>query len=455
MIGTVLRVSWLSLMRDRTTLMLTFLMPIAFFSIFGFIYSNMGGEATSKVEVALVDEDRSEASTRFTKALKDEISLSISTGPDGNVEQPWDRESAMNQVRTGKVPVVLIIPKGFGATFGSFGGDQVPIEMVADEANPVAPQMVMGLMQKAAMTSVPDLMITRGLEMFDQYKEETGGLTQQQRAAMDKWLPQLREQIAQRDENKSDPQSIDGGKAKKNDDGDHNSGGGFAGPVQVKMSGLRSDLREQRGSLTAYSAAGMGVMFLLFSMAGASGTLLEEQESGSLERVLTSNIGMTRLLLSKWLFIAIMGIAQVTIMFIFGWMAFHVDLWSSKHLAGFAIMTTITAASAAAFGMLLATACRTRGQLGGVSTLVILIMSAAGGSMIPRIFMPEVMKKIGSFTFNGWALDGYQKVFWYENATDNFAESVLRLWPQVAMLAALTVAFLLIARILARRWEAA
>lgn len=453
MIGTILRVSWLNLMRDRTALMLTFLMPIAFFSIFGFIYSNMGGGATSKVQLVLVDEDHSESSTRFIKALKDEISLDVSTAPEKNPDQPWVRANALDQVRTGKVAVALIIPQGFGKTFGSFGGDQTPIEMIADEANPVAPQMVMGLMQKAAMTSVPDLMITRGLEMFDKYKEETGGLTDQQRAAMEKWLPQMRQQIAERDQTKSDSQTTDGGKAQGN--GDSSNSGGFAGPVQVKASGIRSDFKEQRSSLTAYSAAGMGVMFLLFSMAGASGTLLEEQESGSLERVLISNIGMTRLLLSKWLFIAVMGIAQVTIMFIFGWMAFHVDLWSPKHLVGFAIMTTVTAASAAAFGMMLATACRTRGQLGGLSTLVILIMSAAGGSMIPRIFMPEVMKKIGFFTFNGWALDGYQKVFWYENATDNFAEAVLRLWPQVAMLAGLTVVFLVVARILARRWEAA
>src|SRR5206468_2753490 len=126
-----------------------FLLPIAFFSIFGFLYSHMGGGETSKVEMALVDEDHSEASTRFVEALQNEISLKVSTTPKNSPNQPWDREGATAQVRTGEVPVVVIIPAGFGKTFGSFGGDQVPIEMIADEANPVAPQMVMGLMQKA------------------------------------------------------------------------------------------------------------------------------------------------------------------------------------------------------------------------------------------------------------------------------------------------------------------
>jgi ABC-2 type transport system permease protein len=51
-------------------------------------------------------------------------------------------------------------------------------------------------------------------------------------------------------------------------------------------------------------------------------------------------------------------------------------------------------------------------------------------------------------TFNGWALDGYLKVFWRNAA-------LWELWPQVAVLVALTLVFLAGARILARRWEAA
>ena len=117
-------------------------------------------------------------------------------------------------------------------------------------------------------------------------------------------------------------------------------------------------------------------------------------------------------------------------------------------------MTIVTAAAAAGFGMMLATACRSRGQLSGVSTIVILLMSALGGSMIPAIFMPEVVQKAGLLTFNGWALKGYQKVFWYEMATDSFLESLIRLWPQVCVLGGLTILFVLVARRLARRWEA-
>jgi ABC-2 type transport system permease protein len=62
--------------------------------------------------------------------------------------------------------------------------------------------------------------------------------------------------------------------------------------------------------------------------------------------------------------------------------------------------------------------------------------------------MSEGLQRAGLFTFNAWALDGYQKVFWRD-------APVWQLWPQLLVLAALTVAFLAAARSLARRWETA
>ena len=75
-------------------------------------------------------------------------------------------------------------------------------------------------------------------------------------------------------------------------------------------------------------------------------------------------------------------------------------------------------------------------------------MSALGGSMFPRFLMSPGMQKLGLFTFNGWALDGFVKVFWRD-------VPVLQLWPQVLVLAALAAAFLTAARLAARRWESA
>ena len=58
-------------------------------------------------------------------------------------------------------------------------------------------------------------------------------------------------------------------------------------------------------------------------------------------------------------------------------------------------MTIVDGGAAAALGLVLATLARTRAQLSGFSTILILTMSALGGSMFPRFLMSETMQRIG------------------------------------------------------------
>ncbi len=155
---------------------------------------------------------------------------------------------------------------------------------------------------------------------------------------------------------------------------------------------------------------------------------------------------MNGLLAGKWMFITLLGMMQLTVMFVWGRLVFGLDLF--HHVPGFLVMTAFTAAAAAGFGLLLATIARTRAQLSGIGTIVILTMSSLGGSMFPRFLMSETMQKLGLLTFNAWALDGYLKVFWRD-------APVWRLWPQLVVLTLLAAAFMALARVFARRWETA
>ena len=174
--------------------------------------------------------------------------------------------------------------------------------------------------------------------------------------------------------------------------------------------------------------------------------MLDELESGTLERVISTRLGMNGLLTGKWVYLTVLGCAQITVMFVYAMLVFHLDLM--RHLPGFAVMTLITAATAAGFGLVLATACRTRAQLSGISTILILTMSALGGSMFPRFLMSEGMQKAGLVAFNAWALDGFVKVFWRNSPVSG-------LLPQIGMLLGFLTLFLIVARTFARRWERA
>jgi len=423
MILTLVRVSWTNLKRDRAAQALTFLLPILFFSIFASVFGNQGRNSTARIRIAVVDEDGSEFSRRIVQGLAQETSLRVRTTADADGKgAPLERAAAETLVRNGDVPVAIVLPKGLGDTAAAFGGsvNAVRVTLLADVSDPIAPQMVNGLLQKVSMTAAPDLMMEGGIKQFERY---AGTLTTQQRSAVQAWLPQMK------------PAGAQSGATATRD-------GGFGIGVDT-VDVMRQGKTE---SLVSFYAAGVGVMFLLFSASGASGSLLDEVDSGTLDRVLSTRLGMSGLLAAKWLFLTTMGTLQLTVMFLWAKIAFGLDFF--HHLPGFFVMTVFTAAAAGGFGLVLATIARTRAQLSSLSTIIILTMSALGGSMFPRFLMSETMQKFGLLTFNAWALDGYLKVFWRDSP-------IWALWPQVLVLGTLAAVFMSLARTFARRWEVA
>lgn len=398
MIPTLMRVAWTNLMRDRAAQVLVFVVPIAFYSIFALVFGQSNDTSMPRVRVLVVDESHTPVSEGLVAALAADSSLRVLTtsrpgAPRDTARVPLDRARAEALVRGGDAPVAIVLPAGIDTSVSRFDGRGTRALLLTDPSNPVAPRMAEGLLQKAA------------LRAGRAEAEEFSGSTASPAPAADpaEELMPVRTTVRQ----------VVGKKA--------------------------SD-----GGIVSFYAAAIAVMFLMFSASAAGGALLEEGESGTLERVLSSRVGMTRLLAAKWLHIVRLGVLQITVMFAWGMLVFRVPLLS--HLPGFALMTLATAACTAAFGLVLATLSRSRQQLAGLMNLIVLSLSAIGGSMYPRPFMSETLQKVSLVGFNAWALDGYTKVFWRE-------EPVAALWPQLAMLAAFTVLFLALSRHLARRWE--
>src|SRR5580700_7338076 len=182
-----------SLRRDRGALALSFILPVVFFSIFASIFGGRR-DATPKVTVIVVDEDHSRASQLLVKGLEKEGSLVVKRRPEpkkGAEQQDYTAASAEAAVKAGAAPVALIVPHGFGENPISFGGggDMPVIQMLKDPSDMVASQVIAGLLQKVAMTSMPDVMAGLGSKYVDRF---AGGLTPEQRKRIDGSLDQLR-----------------------------------------------------------------------------------------------------------------------------------------------------------------------------------------------------------------------------------------------------------------------
>jgi ABC-2 type transport system permease protein len=430
---SIVRTAITGLRRDLGSLALSFLLPVAFFTIFAIVFRGMH-DTVPRVKLIVVDEDRSDASQSFVRGLEREGSLMVirrpAAGKNGVIQPEYTAQSADAAVKSGAAPVAIVIPTGWGANPISFAGGsaQHPIRIIGDASDPIASQVVEGMLQKVAMTSMPSVMAQQGGAYTERF---LGGFTPAQRKQWDANMAALKKIETRNAEAPTSPAA-----------GSETQAGAGGGIIAVTTSSVAG--QSENKPMISFYAAAIGVMFLLFTASGAAGAILDESESGTLDRVLSSHVTMTALLAGKLTYSILLAFTQLVLMYLFAWAVFHVDFFS--HIPGFLVMGLSTSFAVASFAILLASICKTRGQLAGLSTLLILLMSSIGGSMFPRFLMSEAMQKAGLFTINAWAIDGFNKVFWYERPL-----SELR--PQVSVLVGAGIVFFIAARRIARKWE--
>ena len=130
-------------------------------------------------------------SERLVQSLEHEGSLMVKTRPapvKGVEQADYTASTAEAAVKDGAAPVALIIEHGFGdnpIAFGPGAANRPSIRMLQDTSDMVAPQVVAGLLQKVAMTSMPDLLAEHGSKYFALF---AGGLTPEQQGRLDQSL---------------------------------------------------------------------------------------------------------------------------------------------------------------------------------------------------------------------------------------------------------------------------
>ena len=438
MITSVIRCKFNALRRDRIAALMVFILPIVFFSIFAGIMGNTSGGTIKGVTVLLVDESNTDASRALIKSLKDSGTGMRISLTHGDPQVAWTRDAAKAQVAEGAAPAAVIIPNGLGLDmFGE--GDAVPVDVYVDPSNPIASTMIPGLLQKAAMDGMRGEMIKGGLQTFEKY---AGPMSTRQKEAM-KHIDAMLDS-----KNQAEPDAR--GKTTKAD--------GQEGQLKdlvlpVDLQDVRQESTGETRSMIAYYFAGIGVMFLLFSTTNAAGTLLEDEEAGILDRMLCTQLGMGRLLLANWIWVTLLGLTSMVVLLLFATFVFGLGPWTWSRIVAVSVMTLFTAAAASSLGMVLASICRSRAQLTGVSTVIILVMSALGGSMMPKFIMPEIVQEIGKATFNSWAMEGYLEVFWYSKDDVGLWTLLETMVVPLAVLLGMMVVFMVCARLFARRWE--
>lgn len=368
-IAVLLGVSWATLRRDRAALVLTFVLPLVFFTVFASVFGNIDDAVDRTVAIGIA----AEADGVFARHFIDNLGRR-----EGLALEPLgvETDAIRRGLASGRIDAAVVVPAQFDAQIDA--GEPVTLRVYADAGKPLAAPAVSTHLMAAMIQTAAD----------------------------------LGDEVA----------SVEP-------------------PVAIEV--IDALGAEGKRASTAFFAAGLGVLFLMLSLANRAAVLHDERDNGTLERMLASQLSLDELLLGRLVFYLLLGIAQITAMFVWAALAFDLDLFG--HLAGFTALAVLSAASAASLALVLAFACRSREQLSATATVVVLMLAAVGGNLFPRFLMPEWLQTLGTYTFNGWALEGFQQVFWYEAPVQAIA-------PHALVLVLTTIGLYAIARLLATRW---
>jgi len=377
MILAMLRVMVLSLVRDRGALAMAFVLPPMIFVIFAAIFAGTGGE-DMRLQVGFGVADAAAADPRFEAALRDVPALRVLEGSLGSPEE------MQALVQAGQADVGLFLRAPLTQT------DTAPVVIFADPGKSMAPAMLMGHVQRILAQDLPDVAVSRTAPLVS---ELVGGFTPEQSQRLAAALDALA--------------------------GQSTEAGASAELSEIEAVGEASD-----GSApVTYYAGAVAILFLLFSAMQSAATLIEERNSGIVDRLAVGPAGTDVVVIGKFLFLIGQGVVQAALIFGLAILLYQVPVL--HHWWPWLLTTVAAAVAAAGLGLAVAALCTSKQQAQTIATFLVLVCSAVGGSMVPRFMMPPWLQELGWFTPNAWAIEAYQGAMWRGDGVGALAPSLL------------------------------
>jgi ABC-2 type transport system permease protein len=377
---------------DRRALLMSFAIPIAIGSFFGYVLGGAGDQANqSKIPVLTVDQDSSSISREILTRLSSEKALEVKTST------PSDARAA---VRKGAAMVAIIIPPNFGQDAGRafFGPQQKPeIALLFDPSHTAERAMVAGILTGDVMQAVSKEMFSgqAGRQMAQESLarlQQNTGLPEADKKPLEDLLQSVERW------NQQSNRSVDGGLS-----------GGLTMPFSTHEEAVTARRNIQYNGY-AHAFAGMVVQFVLFLGIDVGVGLLQQRQRGLWKRFRAAPLSRGVLLGSRAMSAAILAFFVVLVNFLFAGLVFGVRVEGS--MAGFLGVSAAFALMTAGFGMLIATLGKTPEATRGLSIFATLIVVMLGGAWIPMFLFPQWLQKLTIVVPTRWAMDGLEAMTW-------------------------------------------
>lgn len=373
------------LLTDIRALILIFILPIFLITLFSFFYGGVGKNNIKNKEFNLLyyDYDNTQFSEKLIHELDTNAKIKLISMP---------LPEAQDEIKKGKAYAVLIIYKGFQDSLNN--GTNLPIELQFDEAH----ELELGLISPTLYTVLMQFPYSNGNGMRNKFKKTISKISKNDKnasQALNSHFDQMYFGISKFMEQSS------------NEPGNNFN---FMQPNSVLKETKIIKAKNSRVLGLIQAVVGTAILNLLFSVVGLGSNILDENQGGTLKRLLYAPLTPQTILLSKMLYTNFISFTQLVVLFIFAWLVFGLDITS--HLGSILLITIAIAFACSSFGVFIASFARSRQQVQGFSTLIVLSMSAIGGSMMPLTLMPSFMQKIAVFTVNYWGIQCFYDIFW-------------------------------------------
>lgn len=394
--------------RDRGSLVILFLLPLLFGSLYGSINLHFAGEgelASVLVDVALVNQDEGIFGEQVTLAVGDIDVLRVET-----VEST---AAAERLVAEGQVSAAIIIPAGLTLDIDAY--TPTAIEVIVDPAQPESAGIVGGIMNKVIDEATVWGEVQYAIRTLLDESGVLADASDETRRAIE--AQNLGVTMTRINEMRRTPR------------------------VAVVSEDLEGAVIE--GGIELFFALlfpGITVMFVFFSVGMSGASLLSERETGALRRLLAAPIPRGAIIAGKMLGYMALVCLQVIVLFGVAHSLFGMPLGRSP--VALVVLTLLLALVATAMGMMIAALSRSSKQADNVGTVLGFVLAGLGGCLAigptPLTRTEGFMSVIARLTPHGHAVEAYYSLM-AENA------GLVRILPELAVLLAIGVAFYLIA----------
>ena len=207
--------------------------------------------------------------------------------------------------------------------------------------------------------------------------------------------------------------------------------------VEVRRPGQETD-EESGDSLFSRLLPGLIIMFVMFSVTLAAQAMVEDRRTGTLERLMTTRLGMNQLFAGKLLSGVSRAMFQTVVMLSLAFVVFRPGgALAFVELLAFALLA---AAAFTGVSLVIGAVARTRNQAAWAAVFFTLVMVVFSGTFF-EITEGSLMHTISRATINAYAIDAMQSII-------GSGEHLGQQWLEMAVMASVAVVGLTVARLL-------